>query len=573
MQYLFAALIPVIAIATAILQTAPVQQPVASSVLAWAEAHPALAAAFIALFGVVLGSFLTVVVWPVAKVAFERSWDCVMTRFSGRAFENRYLDWVIRQHRYLPSLPTTLVPVTSGAHRQELDKLYVSLAIGSDSVEGKEVHLSQLLREGARVVILGEPGAGKTTLLRFLALTLARAKRGRSSVKDREERRRDDARFRHSKAFTQTQLGITTSPFPIFVYLNRFRDISQWDRGRSILDALIEEWRSAELARDLPTDFFERKLNAGQCVFLLDAFDEIGSEDARNEVATRMGELCSSVPDGNRFIVTSRIVGYEGQLAKYGFNPVKIQRLSWGLVGELVRRWYDSLGQPELAQRLLDSLQANPRLFDLAINPMLLSLIVLVQYVRGLIPDKRHILYEECLRILVERRYAPPAVQAEFNKLLPGDEALVLVREVALFMHSNKFREIPRRSLELDVLPRLLREHPLTRAASVDPADILVNIEQRSQLLVERGLDESGDPVMSFSHLTFQEFLTAVAYKVLTLSRGRSTVTEELLEAYERDPEWWEEVLLLFAAQLDSRDQEAFLTQLRSLKPHPNVDL
>ena len=75
-----------------------------------------------------------------------------------------------------------------------------------------------------------------------------------------------------------------------------------------------------------------------------------------------------------------------------------------------------SLTRPDLSERLIETLRLNPRIAELAVNPMLLSLIVLVQYVRGLIPDKRHVLYDECVKILVERRYAPPDVQQEYQQ-------------------------------------------------------------------------------------------------------------------------------------------------------------
>ena len=90
---------------------------------------------------------------------------------------------------------------------------------------------------------------------------------------------------------------------------------------------------------------------------------------------------------------------------------------------------------------------------------MLLSLIVLVQYVKRLIPDRRHILYEECLKILVERRYAPPHVQEAYNRVLPGDEAATILRDVAVYLHKNHLREISRQDLRRDLTSRASKKN------------------------------------------------------------------------------------------------------------------
>src|SRR2546428_9013591 len=55
-------------------------------------------------------------------------------------------------------------------------------------------------------------------------------------------------------------------------------------------------------------------------LFFFDAFDELGTQEARDLIAQHIGSLAASAPKGNRFIVTSRIVGYNGQLSQYGFR-------------------------------------------------------------------------------------------------------------------------------------------------------------------------------------------------------------------------------------------------------------
>jgi predicted NACHT family NTPase len=138
-----------------------------------------------------------------------------------------------------------------------------------------------------------------------------------------------------------------------------------------------------------------------------------------------------------------------------------------------------------------------------------------------------------------------------------------LLRKIAAFLHGEKIRDISRVRLEEYLVPEIVKQMPLSKAAHLEPHLIIKNIEERSQLLVERGLDASGKPVMAFSHLTFQEYLTSSSIHSSMSGLGRGVVFEELLKRYKHDPEWWQEVAVLFAAQLDGPDQASFLNALK----------
>lgn len=510
-----------------------------------------------------LGVLITVFFGPSVKAISAKLWDKLKTYFSGRYFENTFLEWMIAGNQYLPSLPTTLVPVTEG-HRHELDRLYVSLSISCEdrTHSASTMNIAEIFRNNRKVVILGDPGSGKTTILRFLALTFARARRNHPTGTNKAERARSAIKIRQARKRVLEEFELSVFPLPIFVLLNRLRDVNDWPKSRSMLDYLREEWSSVDSLRRFPPDFFDRKLKAGECIFLFDAFDELGNEDARNEIARRVGTLSNAAPPGNRFIVTSRIVGYNGQLADSGFTTLKVEPLSWNQISDLVIKWYEDLSQPALSRQLLDTLEVNPRVKDLAVNPMLLSLIALVQYVQRLIPDRRDVLYDTCVAILMERRYAPASVRQAYDSVLPSDEAVLILQKIARNLHQQRRREIPRNVLQDSIIPEILHAMRTRRAAAASSADILRNIEERSQLLVERGHNADGRPIMAFSHLTFQEYLTSVDLKRQTVAKGLEAVTSTLLTLYDQDRDWWEEVALLFGAQLDPSEQEYFFRQL-----------
>jgi hypothetical protein len=52
----------------------------------------------------------------------------------------------------------------------------------------------------------------------------------------------------------------------VFLDLNRLHDIASWPTGRNLLDAMRDEWKAIDSLRDLPEDFFEAKIEHGQCV-------------------------------------------------------------------------------------------------------------------------------------------------------------------------------------------------------------------------------------------------------------------------------------------------------------------
>jgi predicted NACHT family NTPase len=105
---------------------------------------------------------------------------------------------------------------------------------------------------------------------------------------------------------------------------------------------------------------------------------------------------------------------------------------------------------------------------------------------------------------------------------------------------------------------------PTSQVAQVDPGTVLSNIERRSQLLVERGFDHSGNPLIAFSHMTFQEYLTALALIDTALAISEPNASQQLITRYENDPEWWEEVALLYSAQLTGVSQSSFFDRLFS---------
>jgi hypothetical protein len=142
-----------------------------------------------------------------------------------------------------------------------------------------------------------------------------------------------------------------------------------------------------------------------------------------------------------------------------------------------------------------------------------------------MIPDRRVTLYERCTDVLLYEwdRAKFPKDTAIGN--LDANEKRALLRGVASTLHEQHAAEIP----ESEVVRHFASMLPQLGKAEEDALRIVREIRERSGLLVEHR-----PGVFAFSHLTFQEYLTALDY---------ARRPEQLLQHLD-DP-WWDEVIAL----------------------------
>ena len=526
-------------------------------------------------------------------------------------FRKRYLTEIISRSRHLRLLPSVVVTSRwdKKYHRRfvELEELYTPLSLGEErgEIDPGEMHptnqrqarrgkkqpknwlqkiwwkisppvdpsageLGEIIQSHPRLIVRGDPGSGKTTLLRYLAITSARSLRN-----DRSDG--DNAKM------TRLRLGWHKQRFPLIVNLGGFADVVNWPKGKRLLEAVVATL-PGELRTRYPNDFFEKQLEKGRCLLMFDGFDELGSRAARNRMARLIDDLANTYnhPE-NRFIVSTRIVGYEGQLDAAGFAIRTVQDLDGDAVRDLVKRRYaaiaigEGLGRSEQEQKdlareytaradtLLTELQHNEGLQRLITNPLLLSLIVLVSLVQVRLPEQRHLLYRDCVEVLTERWqiFRQETAGADRHKTersddLTLDQKLTLLRRLALSLQARRKQGasqvlMPRseaRQIIAKMLPDFIAAHlpedetQQNQACERRATELLDTIRAESGILVEKGLDErTGEPVVGFSHLTFQEYLAADAI------HHKNAELPLLLENLFNPA--WREVLLLYVSLED----------------------
>jgi hypothetical protein len=240
-------------------------------------------------------------------------------------------------------------------------------------------------------------------------------------------------------------------------------------------------------------------------------------------------------------MVTSRPAGTPREIESClpGFHGFRLADLTKAEVSRFIDKWClaaersarpdssEATKQASAAAADLKSRIARSRPVErIAINPLLTTIICVVHRFLGrTIPEHRITLYEKCTDALLYEwdRAKFPKDAAVGN--LDANQKRSLLRGVASVLHERHEAELP----EPEVVRHFAEMLPQLGKPQEDALRIVREIRDRTGLLVERRPGTFG-----FSHLTFQEYLTAIDYA----SRSR-----ELLKHLD-DP-WWHEVIAL----------------------------
>lgn len=481
---------------------------------------------------VVVGGFMTKVWQRVESKWVDRISDKIDQNLQSlfSSYRRRYLEYIVYQHRVFDVKGLS----TQGPYNLDLERVYVQLSVDPTSTHEANPNpitlVPDALQRGRHTVweyvggngthknnyaILGAPGSGKTTLLKHMALTLA---------SPNHKRREKGA----------------PNLLPILLFIRDHAN-SIVSNPKIPLTQLIRDQFSDRQAPVPPTGWLEKQIEQGKCLIMLDGLDEVADLDVRKLVVGWVDQ-CMVSYGKNCFILSSRPFGYRSNpLANVSVLQVRpftskqqeqfVQ--NWYLANEIMSSQKDDPGVREDARRgatdLLERLTSASTLSDLAVNPLLLTMIATVHRYRSTLPGRRVELYSEICEVFLGKRQQARGLQLD---LTPAQKISVL-SELACYMMFRKIREIDHKDA-LDIIKRPL--------ASVSPQihgeHFLKSIENASGLLLEL---ESGR--YGFSHLTFQEYLSAV---YITTSHLESELIKQV-----NNP-WWRETILLYCAQTDA---------------------
>ena len=246
-----------------------------------------------------------------------------------------------------------------------------------------------LLRRHNGLIILGDPGAGKTTFLKYLTLRLAAGEGAALGL---------GGRLPLLIPLSAYAYALAEQDVP----LDRFMGDYYRDRGSDLpFEAMLKE-----------------ALERGGTLLLLDGLDEVKELARRQVVVERVVDFFTfHQRQGNKFILTSRVVGYrEVRPTAEGLAECTLVDFEAGDIADFVEKWTAALERaargrtPVAAQEaereraeLLAAVERNPGVRALATNPLLLTILALMKRQGVILPERRVELYQKYIETLLRQ--------------------------------------------------------------------------------------------------------------------------------------------------------------------------
>jgi hypothetical protein len=270
--------------------------------------------------------------------------------------------------------------------------------------------------------------------------------------------------------------------------------------------------------------------------------------------------------DKNRFIVSCRIAAYKQAFRR--FTDIGMADFNDAQVKTFVAHWFKPDPDPSAAKGFWQALKTAEHTAsdELAHTPLLLTLLCLTYQKTRQFPATRANLYQKALDVLLEEWWGEKGVKAErVYEQLDTRRKYELLAYIAYHTFADD-RLFFSRSEVLPLIENHLHE-VLPNESSIKGDAVLRDIERQHGILVERASN-----VMSFSHLTFQEFLTA--YYLRDVIAQDANVLQRLVSE-KALAQGWREVFLLLAGLLPRADAllQAMMHTATAQLRNPNVRL
>lgn len=422
-----------------------------------------------------------------------------------------YLEAVREEHHWLTILAQN--------RKVELDKFYLRLQLSQrymsreweaamtespnrrqnksakkgTEIDNNDLDIHTALKRFTHIVIIGDPGSGKTTSLRRLASEYA--------------------------ALNLTRLSTGKEPelLPIYIPLGIYGGTD-----KSLKDYLLNVTRAYALS-DSVAESLEHCVLDGQALLLFDGLDEVPTE-SRPQVA-RFFEGIMNRFTTHPIVITSRVIGFEDSLPGM---ILEVLPLALAQIEHFIKAWFVAIDREVdglvLYRRITTSHQY--RLFELAKNPFLLSLIALIFEEGKPLPERRVELYNLCIITLLELwdKKRGLGSRNQFARTKKED----LLMELALyFFETETSALLPIREVIKQVQLIINRLQ-----LGCESEAILTEIEQNSGLFRKVSYQH-----YAFVHRTLFEYFVAWA---LVVKNDEKTRLNDYYNKYGKDPRWSE---------------------------------
>ncbi|MDZ7965423.1 MAG: NACHT domain-containing NTPase [Nostoc sp. DedSLP03] len=368
-----------------------------------------------------------------------------------------------------------------------------------------------------KLMVLGKPGSGKTTFLQYIAMQCNQGK-------------------------------LLSDRIPIFIRLKNFAENARETGNYSLLNYI-----SQELAKCGASDQeIQTLLVNGKILILLDGLDEI-PEDDNAKIITKIRSFAANYYQ-NKLILTCRI-GYQ-QYQFEEFSDVEIADFDCSQIEAFVQNWFVNVSKNSidkgkaLACRFVQKLQLleNQKVRELAVRPLLLNLACCVFQACSDFPIRKVEFYKQGLDTLLNRWDKVRNIKRdEISLNLSLAQKLELLSQIAAITFKQGHYFFTQSIIE-QYITDYLCNLPITQT---EPEILQLNSEAVLKLLETHGLlIQQAQGVYSFSHIAFQEYLTA---KNLVTSPNHQILEKKLIDlvSHLTEPRW-RKIFLLTAGMLDN---------------------
>lgn len=373
----------------------------------------------------------------------------------------------------------------SSSKKYKLVTAYVNLSADysrDDRVEERTIDVSEIFTlQRKNVWISGEAGSGKTTCLSWLGVQAASA--GRIN-------------------------GIEDA-IPVVVEL---RSVGK-DTASIVIDCLKKVMAGSTYS--IPEGWLESKVEEGKILFLFDGVDEI-VETEREKI---FEQIIALDPEEKCYKVFSSRPQVEIRPDLSDLLELRLQAMRMPQIEKFVRYWHNAVirdmlkGSEEeakkLAEDLLKKIRATMAIRRLSGTPLLSALLCSLHATGPKsLPSNKRDLYESCCRMLLHRELDKDTRIDDFS--LAIEEKNIVLSVLAYHMMRNGFYgEISEEEAEV-VFRNIIRDMSFQgrKLKMGDAGKLLAYFLNRSGIIHEVGRN-----IISFVHLSFQEYYCALEIK------------------------------------------------------------
>ena len=408
----------------------------------------------------------------------------------------------------------------------ELKRAYALKGMDDES-QRSQVDWEEAKKQHNRIMVLADPGMGKSTLLKMEAVLTAKVEK---------------------QKLLENETTVDKVIFPIFLRLSDLVDekiekIFKAELIDAILMLIHRDYRGT-----LPeiSHLIKEKLEAGKCLLLLDALDEVPREH-RNRLKEKLNRFTRNYPC--QVICTSRIVGYYDGACMDRATKVEILPFKQKQIEKYIEIWFTNAAvyiDNDLvsANGLIRELQNKLQVRGLAQNPLLLSLLCSLYQEKELtLPAQRCQIYEKAVDCILSKWTQNRKPQSE-GKI----RAKIRVLEELAYQFTCEGKEILAPDELYDKIEAYLQEEKITVFRDTNTDELMTELSEEDGIIQKLS---SQDERYLFLHRAFQEYFTA---KYIDNHRQIKKLVAQYLIDYR-----WQEVFLLVAGLMREGADELLL--------------